>query len=537
MFKDWLNLLLYVTVFAPLAGTAFVLLLRSYLAKYVAMTFASLPLIVGAGLYALYTFSPDSAQFMERDFLFYYEAMWFSVPNVDIKFMMGIDGISAYMLLLTGLIFPTLVVYAWNKEFRHRKLYYAMLLMMQTGILGFFLSLDLLMVYFFFEMVLIPASFFIGIWGRAKREEAAMKFFLYTLVGSLLMLIAIIYLALNTVEGILTTDYFAIRNALVSGDNPAFTLDIQRWIFLGFALSFAIKVPLFPLHTWQPLTYSTASTTGSVVLAALLSKMGVYGFIRFCLPLFPQTAIEFAPYISVLAVISIIYGAYLAVVQTDLKKLIAYASLSHLGFIVLGIFSLSPEAMSGAVLQMVAHGIATAALFLLAGMLYERYKTRDIRSFQGLAGVAPRFALLLMISVMAAVGLPGLSGFVGEFLILLGSFKSGVISGTFAVLAAIGVVIAAVYLINMFRRIMFGQAEGEAAVKMRDLSRVEMAVVMPLIALMFLIGIYASPFLGNINKGTNRVVAWVETYTAPETVAPLTESDVVIEAEVENAVN
>ena len=435
------------------------------------------------------------------------------MESLDIKFMLGVDGVSAYMVLLTTLIFPLIVLYSWGKADKQEKLYYLMLLILETGVLGFFLSLDMLMFYVFFEMVLIPTCFFIGIWGGAKREIASMKFFLYTLVGSLLMLVAIIYMGLNVEEGLLTTDYFVIRDAIAAGDNPAFSLGVQRWLFAAFAIGFAIKVPLFPVHTWQAITYSESSTTGSVILAAVLSKMGAFGFIRFCLPFFPEVSMEAAPFISALAVISIIYGAYLAVVQTNIKKLIAYASLSHLGFIILGIFAFTQEALSGDIIQMVAHGVATAAMFLLAGMLYERHKTKDFRSFRGIAKVAPRFTLFFMIAVLATVGLPGVSGFVGEFMILIGSFSSSVISGAFAVIAAAGVIIAAIYLLNMFRKMMFGESDEEMKTKIFDLNGREMAVVLPLIALMFVIGLYASPFLTQINKWSDRVIQFVEQAT------------------------
>lgn len=523
MFKDWTSFFLVAMLFAPLAGAPLVLLLRSYLAKYLALGFSLLPLLLGVGLQVLYQMNPDPALLYEGEFLFSGAALWFSVPTLDIKFMLGMDGISTYMVLLTGLIFPIVVLYSWGKVKHHAKMYYLMLLLLQTGLLGFFLSLDMLLFYVFFELVLIPTSFFIGIWGNAKREQAAMKFFLYTLAGSLVMLVAIIYLGLNVADGLLTTDYFAIRDALARGDNPALSLGVQRWLFVAFALSFAIKLPLFPFHTWQPLTYAASSTTGSVILAALLSKMGAYGFIRFSLVFFPEVSMEFAPYISGLAVVSIIYGAYLAVVQTHIKKLIAYASLSHMGFIVLGIFSFTEEALSGALLQMLGHGVATAALFLLTGMLYERHQTMDIRGFQGLAKLAPRFTLFFMITVMAAVGLPGLSGFVGEFMILLGAFNSSVLGTSFAIVATAGMVIAAIYLLNMFRRMMFGAHDEQLQTRITDLKRLELAVVLPLIALMFTIGIYAKPFLKDINRGSDRMIQWVETQTQP--VETLTEGE------------
>ena len=510
MNKEWISLLLNATLFAPLLGIPFILFFRRKWAKHAALGAAILPLIVGISLHIVYQMHPDPEFFYDKGFVFFSENLWFTVDYINIKFMIGVDGISAYMVLLTTLIFPIIIVYSWGKAGKQEKLYYLMLLLLETGILGFFLSLDMLLFYIFFELVLIPACFFIGIWGGVKREAAAVKFFLYTLVGSLIMLVGIIYMGLNVETGYLTTDYFEIRDAIASGANPAFGLDVQRWLFVAFAISFAIKVPLFPLHTWQPLSYAESSTTGSIILGALLTKMGAYGFIRFCLPLFPEISVEWAPYISAVAVVSIVYGAWLAVVQTHIKKLIAYASLSHLGFIILGIFSFTPEGLSGAVLQMTAHGIAIAALFLVAGMLTERHKTQDIRGFTGIAKPAPILSVMFMISILAILGLPGLSGFVGEFMILLGSFDSGVVSSIFSVLAALGLLIGAVYLINTFRRMMFGSPTDELSQKVSDLKPREISVLMPLVILIFVIGIYASPFLTQINKGTDRVLKIVE---------------------------
>ncbi len=526
MNKDWISLLLNIMLFAPLLGVPFVLLLKKQFARYTAFALSLIPLGIAVALQVIYRLNPEISMVEGGEFLFFSESMWFAMPSLDIKFMLGMDGISAYMVLLTTVIFPVMVLYSMGKVGRQEKLYYLMILILETGLIGFFLSLDMLMFYVFFELVLIPTTFFIGIWGGAKREIASMKFFLYTLAGSLVMLIAIIYLGLNVEEGVLTTDYFVIRDALAAGTIAAFGLSAQQWLFFAFAISFAIKMPIFPLHTWQPLTYSESSTTGSVILAALLSKMGAYGLIRFAIPLFPQVAVDWAPYISVFAVISIVYGAYLAVVQTNMKKLIAYASLSHMGFIVLGIFAFTPEALSGAVIQMVGHGVATAALFLLTGMLYERHQTKDIRGFQGIAKLAPKFTLFFMIAVMATVGLPGLSGFVGEFMILMGSFKSGYISGAFAVVGAVGLVIAAIYLLSMFRKMMFGETHTSITGKFFDLTRREVAVVAPLIALMFFIGLYAKPVLTQVNPGTDRVLSMVEAQLdAPS----LTESEVVEE--------
>lgn len=511
------NLLLNLAIFAPILGIPLLLFLRREWAKYTAFAVSLLPLLVGVCLYVLYRTSADPSPMYERGFVFHSSALWFTVESFDIKFMTGVDGISAYMVLLTALIFPMLIIYSWGRAERQEKLYYLMLLVMETGALGFFLSLDMLMLYVFYEMVLIPACFFIGLWGGAKREQAAMKFFIYTLAGSVVMLVSIIYMGLNVTPGILTTDYFALRDATLP-------LSAQQLLFWGFAISFAIKVPLFPLHTWQPLAYSESSNTGSVILAAILSKMGAYGFIRFCLAFFPEVSLSFAPIMATLAVVSIVYGAMLAMVQTNIKKLIAYASVSHLGFIVLGIFAMTPEAMSGAVLHMVGHGITTAALFLLAGMIFRRYKTKDIRSFQGIAKRAPVYAFLFMITILASIGLPGLSGFVGEFTILIGAFDSLVLSPVFAVIGATAMVITAVYFLNFTRNMMFGGTAEPIKEKFSDLRKREMVVIMPLVAFMFILGIYTTPYLNLINKGSGRVLEYVMEQAEGED-APLTDGE------------
>lgn len=504
MNQDWQTVLLQIAIFAPLAGIPLIALVQQSWAKTIALLLSSIPLVGGIVLH--WAYSQGGIEASETGYVFYVAADWLVSEGVNIQYLIGVDGISAYMLLLTALLFPILVIYNWNKQPAQERLFYAMLLLLETGLLGFFVSLDLLLFYVFFELVLIPTAFFIGIWGGERRNEAALKFFLYTLAGSLLMLIAILYLGVNVAPDYFTTNYFEIREALTSG---AFSATEQTWLFLGFFLAFAIKVPLFPLHTWQALTYSQANTTGSVILAALLSKMGAYGLIRLVLPFFPTLSVDYAPVISALAVVSILYGAYLAVVQTDLKRLIAFSSLSHLGFIVLGIFAMTPEAMSGAVLQMFAHGVSTAAMFLMAGMLMQRQANREISAFQGVASLAPKFALLFMISVMASVGLPGLSGFVGEFMILIGAFDSGVIGGIFAVLSALAVVIAAVYLLNMFRKTMFGESNDQMRRIMKDLQGREVALLMPLVILMFVIGLWATPFLKQINPGSERVLEQV----------------------------
>ncbi len=503
MSESTLSFLVFAGLLLPLAGAGISFLVKGKTAGSVALITSILALLCGLGL--VWGLSGQSVG--ENGMLFYHESAWFTTQGWDVKFMLGIDGVSGLMLLLAVVLFPLIIWYDQSQEKEQASLYYGMLLLLETGVLGFFLSLDLMMFYIFFELVLIPTAFLIGIWGHSDRQRAALKFFLYTLAGSLLMLVGIIYLGIHAqADYSLTTDYFSIKEALNGGEVAAFGSAARRWVFWAFAISFAIKVPLFPLHTWQSLTYSESSTSGSIVLAALLSKMGAYGFIRFVLPFFPEVSLSYAPVFGTLAVISILYGAYLAVVQKDLKKLIAFSSLSHLGFIILGVFAMTPEAMSGAILQMFAHGFTTAGLFFLADMLMRRYPSRQIGDFQGVAKDAPAFTLLFMITLMASVGLPGLSGFVGEFMILVGAFDSMTLPAVLPILGAVGVIIAAVYLLNMFRKVMFGPAESAASSQIFDLKAQEVAIMMPLIVLMFWVGLYATPFLTSINASAESML-------------------------------
>ncbi|MFK7921429.1 MAG: NuoM family protein [Bacteroidia bacterium] len=495
-------------IFSPLAGAILIPALsrgdNPGMARHIALWTSMVSFVVSIWLYFQYTGAVGAEG--SGEFPFFFQHDWLSYGGLDVNFTMGMDGISVYLVMLSTLIFPLSIYFSWGSITKQEPAYYSLLLLLEVGVVGFFLSLDMLLFYVFFEMVLIPMYFLIGIWGGKDRVYASMKFFLYTLVGSLLMLIGIIYLGLNVADapelaGItFTTDYELIRQF------SNLTLTEEYWLFAAFALSFAVKVPLFPVHTWLPDAHTQAPTAGSVILAGVLLKMGTYGLIRYCLMLFPQASLDAAPIMAALAVIGIIYGAMAAMVQTDVKKLVAYSSVSHLGFIVLGIFAFTEEGLSGAVMQMVNHGIATGGLFLLVGMIYDRRHTRAIKDFQGVAKVMPKFTFLFMITMMASVGLPGLNGFVGEFLILMGSFKSSMISGVFAVLAATGVVIAAVYLLWMFRRVMFGELDKEENRQLVDLNGREVAVMMPLIILMFWMGLYATPFLKQIGFSSDKVV-------------------------------
>jgi NADH-quinone oxidoreductase subunit M len=515
MSADTANLLMNLMIVSPMIGVPLVLLMGTKQAKVIALLVSCVPLVLSI---LVYIFFLDNSGLATADIggnpnatlnnyvLFSVGDWWFNIPGLDIKFMTGIDGISIYLVLLTTVLFPLTIFFSWGSVDKMEKGYYALLLVLQVGVLGFFCSLDMVLFYIFFEMVLIPMYFLIGIWGGKERIYASIKFFLYTLVGSLLMLVAIIWVAIEAAPMaqvlypdapsiLFTTDYHAILNANIP-------LGAQTWLFAAFALAFAIKVPLFPLHTWLPDAHTQAPTAGSVILAGVLLKMGTYGLVRFCLPFFPEASVDFAPLMCFLAVVGIIYGGMAAMVQTDVKRLVAYSSVSHLGFIVLGIFSFTPEALNGAVLQMVSHGITTGALFLMVGMIYDRRHTRMIADFQGLARQIPIFTLFFMITVLASVGLPGLNGFVGEFMILAGSFASNLVSDWWAVFAASGVIVAAVYLLWMFRRVMFGVLDKEENRKVTDLTRNEIWVMIPLVLLMFYMGFNAGPFLKQIDNSS-----------------------------------
>src|SRR5262249_53829812 len=367
----------------------------------------------------------------------------------------GIDGISLFLVLLTTFLTPLAILSSWNSIDHRVKEYFVFMLVLETGMLGVFVALDLFLFYVFWEAMLVPMYFLIGVWGGQKRIYAAIKFFLYTMAGSVLMLVAII--TLYFLNGGVSFDFPTILSGLQSG-RVALNASQQYWLFLAFFIAFAIKVPLFPFHTWLPDAHVEAPTAGSVILAGVLLKMGTYGIVRFCLPLFPEAALEMAPLISMLAIVGIIYGALVAMVQPDLKKLVAYSSVSHLGFVVLGIFAFNAQGMEGAIYQMLNHGISTGALFLLVGMIYDRRHTRLIEDFGGLATPLPLFSTFFMIVTLSSIGLPLLNGFVGEFLILLGAFTANVLRG---VLAATGIIVSSVYMLWMYQRVVFGDMKDE----------------------------------------------------------------------------
>lgn len=411
------------------------------------------------------------------------------IPAFGIQYLVGIDGISLFLVLLTTFLMPLAVLASWSVHDKVKE-YLVFMLILETGMLGAFIALDLFLFYVFWEVMLVPMYFLIGVWGGANRIYAAIKFVLYTMAGSLLMLVAIIYLATRHahVDQVVTFDLLHIYNLHLP-------VDQQIWLFLAFALSFAIKVPLFPFHTWLPDAHVEAPTAGSVILAGVLLKLGTYGFIRFAIPLFPDAAAMASPYIIALAVIGIIYGAVVAMVQTDIKKLVAYSSVSHLGFVMLGLFALNLQGVQGGIFQMVSHGLSTGALFLLVGMIYDRRHTRQIADFGGLWRQVPLFSVMFLIVTFSSIGLPGLNGFVGEFLILLGAFG---VSPQATAFAASGVVLGAIYMLWMYRRVIFGPLNNPANENLDDLNGRELIILAPILLLIFWMGIYPKPFLNRI---------------------------------------
>jgi NADH-quinone oxidoreductase subunit M len=421
------------------------------------------------------------------------------------NYYVGIDGISLWLVMLTTFIMPIAILSTWNAIEKNTKGFMALALLLETGMLGAFISLDLFLFYVFWELMLVPMYFMIGIWGGKNRIYAAVKFFIFTAVGSLLMLVAIIYVYYFAVKaGVPFENGFSIIQ-FYQMDIPG---NLQTWLFAAFAFSFAIKVPMFPVHTWLPDAHTEAPTAGSVILAAILLKMGTYGFVRFAIPLFPEATMQFTPFLALLAVIGIIYGALVAMMQDDVKRLVAYSSVSHLGFVMLGIFALNLQGISGGILQMISHGVSTGALFLIVGFLYERRHTRLIADFGGLSKVMPVFATVFMIVTLSSVGLPGTNGFVGEFLILIGAFEGGL--RVFAVVATFGVILAAVYMLWMFQRVMMGKVTNPKNENLKDLSAREMAIMLPLILFIFWIGVYPNTFLDKMNPAVENLVEQVK---------------------------
>ncbi len=493
--------------FFPLVGMVALLFIRKEDATRIKVAGIATSLLTFVfSLHLYFHFDPQLSGFQ-----FVQNVPW--IAGLNISYHVGIDGLSLLMILLTTFLTPLALLGTWNSVEQRIRPYTMMILLLETGMIGVFASLDLFLFYIFWEAMLIPMYFIIGLWGGQERVYAAVKFFLYTLLGSLLMLVAI--LALGTSATVFSGGTFTTNVVALYEIAPRLPATVQLWMFLAFALSFAIKVPLFPLHTWLPDAHVQAPTAGSVILAGVLLKMGTYGFIRFCVPLFPAATIQLAPVVSVLAVIGIVYGALVSMVQTDIKKLVAYSSVSHLGFVMLGIFAMTEEGMQGAIIQMVNHGLSTGALFLLVGMIYERTHTRAISEYGGVAKLMPVFATFFMIISLSSIGLPGLNGFVGEFLILLGTFKSALLGNhAYAVFAALGVIFSAVYLLWMYQRVMLGPVREGALYHghtLTDLTKREIATMVPIVIFIVWIGVYPGTFLTKSAEITKRTVHLIET--------------------------
>jgi NADH-quinone oxidoreductase subunit M len=482
-------------LFLPLVGALLLLFVpkqNTDAIRWIANVFAVLGFVVSIPLWFWY--NPQSA-----DFQLVERATW--IPSIGAEYFLGVDGFSTLLILLTTLMGFIAVLSSWNAITERVKEYYIFLLVLQTGMLGAFMSLDFLLFFLFWEVMLVPMYFLIGIWGSANRLYSAIKFFLYTLVGSVVMLLGILalYFYGHSVTGVYSFDVTQFHKL-----NLPFNL--QYWIFLAFFLGFAIKVPMFPFHTWLPDAHTDAPTAGSVILAAVLLKMGTYGFIRFSLPILPDATRHFVPMMIVLSIIGIVYGALVALAQKDWKRLVAYSSVSHMAMVMLGMFALNPVGITGSIVQQLNHGISTGALFLLVGVVYERRHTREISEYGGLSKVMPVYAAVFLVMTMSSIGLPTLNGFIGEFLILQGVFVANKIWAAFA---ASGVVLGATYMLYLYQRTMFGRVENPKNESLPDLSVREFVTFAPLIALAVWIGLYPAPFLRRLDTSVQHVIARV----------------------------
>ncbi len=488
---------LSVLIFLPLAGAVVLCLMprdNERLLRHTAVAVALAEFLLSLPVAVRFDGSTAAMQFVEK-------VAW--IPQYGISYHVGVDGISLWLLLLTTLLMPITLLSTYSSVEKHVKEFLVFLLVLEVGMVGVFLAVDLFLFYVFWELVLVPMYFLIGVWGSDRRIYSAIKFFLFTFTGSVLMLVGIIvlYFRYHAATGV----YSADLERMYALTLPA---SLQLWLFGAFALAFAFKVPMFPFHTWLPDAHVDAPTAGSVILAAVLLKMGTYGFLRFAMPLFPVAAAALTPLLATLAVIGILYGALVAMVQKDIKKLVAYSSVAHLGFVMLGLFAFNVEGIEGGILQMVNHGVSTGALFLLVGILYERRHTRLISEYGGLSRVVPLYAACFLIVTLSSIGLPGMNGFVGEFLIMLGAFRP---LRAHAVIAASGVIFAAVYMLWMVQRVMFGTITNEKNRGLRDMNAREVAYMLPLLVFVFWIGVYPQTFLRKMDASVAALVSRMET--------------------------
>ena len=490
------------TLWTPLAGV----LILAFLPKAKIAVIRAWALVVSLAAFALSIGILVKFRTGEAGYQLIESHQW--IRDFGARYALGVDGVSLFLVLLTTFLMPICILASWNQT-KNPKMFMGSLLALETAVLGVFLATDLLLFYGFWEAMLIPMYFLIGYWGYERRIYAAVKYFLFTLLGGLLMLAGVLVLVFQARAqlGHITFDLQELQTVMLTSGS-------QKWVFLAFFAAFAIKVPLFPLHTWLPDAHTEAPTAGSVILAGVLLKMGGYGFLRYAVNLFPEAARFFAPYIVPLALVGIVYGAIVAMMQRDLKRLVAYSSVSHLGFVVLGIFAFTITSVQGASLQMINHGLSTGALFLLVGMLYERRHTRLIEDFGGLARVAPVFAAFFLVATLSSLGLPGLNGFVGEFLVLIGTFS---VHRVWAVIAATGIILVAVYMLWAYQRVMHGPVLIEENKRMPDLNGREKLILAPILALIVLFGVWPKPLLDRMEPSLRVIVERVDADAARAT--------------------
>jgi len=506
--------LLTIVTFLPIVGSILCFVAPAQVAKATALIVSLLTFAASVPLWSMYDANSQEGVIEGWSTFQLVEGPYPWIADLNISYYVGIDGIALLLILLTTLLTPIVILSSWESVKKNPSAYMGFMLMLETGMIGTFVALDTFLFYIFWELMLIPMYFIIGIWGGPQRIYATIKFVLFTLAGSLLMLVALIgmYWLHHQATGAWSSNIFDL-----------YTLDIkystQVWLFSAFALAFMVKVPMFPVHTWLPDAHVQAPTGGSVILAGVLLKMGTFGFVRYAMPLFPEALEASIPCLIVLSVVGIIYGALVAMVQPDIKKLVAYSSVSHMGVVMLGLLAMNQQGLSGGVFQMLSHGLSTGALFLMVGFIYERRHTRMISEYGGLAKQMPVYVTLFIVVTLSSIGLPGLNGFIGEVLILLGSFEHHPIATAFA---TTGIILGAVYMLWMVQRVMFGPLTNKANQSLTDLNRIELLSIAPLIALMFIMGLAPGPFLDKMASSVDRVLVEM----APEGPSAITKAEV-----------